>query len=80
VVIEPAPAYRARVSSERVPAGVVHKLPTDLRKALIANDTALVAPRSTKELRIMRASCFVCRHDNRMTPEHIVVIKENIGA
>jgi hypothetical protein len=29
------------VSSQRVPGGVVHKLPADLRTALIANDTAL---------------------------------------
>ena len=31
------------VTSQRVPGGVVHKLPTDLRKALIANTTALDA-------------------------------------
>jgi hypothetical protein len=35
--------YRVSVSSERVPGGVVHKLPADLRKALIANTTALDA-------------------------------------
>jgi hypothetical protein len=29
------------VSSKRVLGGVVHKLPADLRSALIANDTAL---------------------------------------
>jgi hypothetical protein len=35
--------YRRSVSNERVPGGVVHKLPADLRKALIANTTALGA-------------------------------------
>jgi hypothetical protein len=31
------------MGSLRVSGGVVHKLPTDLRKALLANDTALAA-------------------------------------
>ncbi|MCP9271835.1 YdeI/OmpD-associated family protein [Mycolicibacterium arenosum] len=31
------------MSATRVPGGVVHQLPTDLRKALAANDTALRA-------------------------------------
>jgi hypothetical protein len=31
------------VSSKRVPGGVVHELPTDLREALIANSAALAA-------------------------------------
>ncbi len=35
--------YRGRVSSQRVPGGVVHHLPADLRKALIANTEALDA-------------------------------------
>ena len=35
--------YRCPVSSPRVPGGVVHKLPGDLREALIANATALDA-------------------------------------
>src|SRR6478735_2101390 len=35
--------YRERVSSAKVSGGVVHKLPADLRKALAANRTALVA-------------------------------------
>jgi hypothetical protein len=33
----------APMSSTRVPGGVVHKLPADLREALIANSTALAA-------------------------------------
>ena len=35
--------YRGHVSSARVPGGVVHNLPGDLRKALIANPVALDA-------------------------------------
>jgi hypothetical protein len=35
--------YRGSVSASRVPGGVVHKLPADLRKALVANPTALDA-------------------------------------
>ena len=31
------------VTSKRVPGGVVHKLPVDLREALVANSTALAA-------------------------------------
>jgi Bacteriocin-protection, YdeI or OmpD-Associated len=31
------------MSSQRVPGGVVHKLPADLRKALSVNTTALEA-------------------------------------
>lgn len=31
------------MSGDEVPGGVVHELPTDLRDALVANDTALVA-------------------------------------
>jgi Bacteriocin-protection, YdeI or OmpD-Associated len=34
--------YRGAVGSPRVPGGVVHKLPSDLRTALIANPAALV--------------------------------------
>ena len=35
--------YHGPVSGQSVPGGVVHKLPADLRKALIANATALDA-------------------------------------
>jgi len=35
--------YHAPVSGQIVPGGVAHKLPADLRKALIANGTALDA-------------------------------------
>ncbi len=56
-MIEPAPAYRARVSSERVSAGVVHKLPADLRKALIANGKALAA---WKDITPLARNEFIC--------------------
>ena len=36
-------SYPDPVSAKRVPGGVVHKLPVDLREALIANSTALAA-------------------------------------
>jgi hypothetical protein len=38
-----APQYHEPVSSQRVPGGVVHQLPRDLRQALTANATALDA-------------------------------------
>src|SRR5450631_464667 len=40
---ETAAHYPGAVSGPRVPGGVVHKLPADLRRALIANATALDA-------------------------------------
>jgi Bacteriocin-protection, YdeI or OmpD-Associated len=39
----PSPHYHRHVSPQTVPGGVVHELPDDLRKALIANATALDA-------------------------------------
>ena len=39
----PPAHYHGPVSGHRVPGGVVHKLPADLRDALIANATALDA-------------------------------------
>ncbi len=35
--------YHGPVSGQRLPGGVVHELPADLRKALTANATALAA-------------------------------------
>jgi bacteriocin resistance YdeI/OmpD-like protein len=49
--------YRPLVSSPRVPDGVVHKLPEDLRKALIANTTALDA---WKEITPLARNEFIC--------------------
>ena len=49
--------YRVLVSSGRVPGGVVHKLPGDLRKALIANPTALDA---WKDITPLARNEFIC--------------------
>lgn len=40
---QPPADYPAPMGSSRVSGGVVHDLPADLRKALLANDTALAA-------------------------------------
>ena len=45
------------MSSVRVPGGVVHKLPTDLRTALIADATALVA---WKDITPLARNEFIC--------------------
>ena len=47
------------VSSQRVPAGVVHQLPADLRTALIANSTALDAWKSITPLARNEFICWV---------------------
>ncbi len=52
----PAP-YDGVVSGQRVPGGVVHKLPVDLRKALIANATALDA---WKDITPLARNEFIC--------------------
>lgn len=49
--------YPDPVSNERVPGGVVHKLPTDLREALIANSTALAA---WKDITPLARNEFIC--------------------
>ena len=45
------------MSGQRVPGGVVHKLPADLRKALIANATALDA---WKDITPLARNEFIC--------------------
>jgi hypothetical protein len=45
------------VSSQRVPGGVVHKLPADLREVLIANTTALDA---WKDITPLARNEFIC--------------------
>ena len=47
------------MSSERVPGGVVHKLPADLRKALIGNDLALAAWKDITPLARNEWICWV---------------------
>jgi hypothetical protein len=49
--------YDGPVSATRVPGGVVHDLPTDLRKALIANATALDA---WKDITPLARNEFIC--------------------
>ena len=53
----PPARYRFPVSSQRVAGGVVHKLPADLREALIANTTALDA---WKEITLLARTEFIC--------------------
>ncbi len=43
--------------AQRVPSGVVHKLPADLREALIANPTALAA---WKDITPLARNEFIC--------------------
>jgi uncharacterized protein YdeI (YjbR/CyaY-like superfamily) len=55
------------MSSQRVPGGVVHKLPADLRKALIANGTALAAWRDITPLARNEFICWVEDAKQQMT-------------
>jgi uncharacterized protein YdeI (YjbR/CyaY-like superfamily) len=45
------------MSSQRVPGGVVHKLPVDLREALVANATAMAA---WKDITPLARNEFIC--------------------
>jgi hypothetical protein len=61
----------APVSSQRVPGGVVHELPADLRQALIANLTALAAwkditPFGAKRVHLLGRGCQA--RDDPKTP------------
>jgi hypothetical protein len=49
--------YHGPVSGHEVPGGVVHKLPADLREALIANATALDA---WKDITPLARNEFIC--------------------
>jgi len=49
--------YPSFVSGERVPGGVVHKLPADMREALTANRTALAA---WKDITPLARNEFIC--------------------
>ena len=49
------------VSRERLPGGVVHELPEDLRKALVANPAALAA---WKDITPLARNEFVCWVEN----------------
>ena len=58
---EGAGATFSFMASQRVPGGVVHKLPTDLRSALIANSTALEA---WKDITPLARNEFICWVEN----------------
>jgi hypothetical protein len=53
----PAVTTIGGVSTQQVPGGVVHKLPADLRKALIGNTTALDA---WKDITPLARNEFIC--------------------
>jgi hypothetical protein len=61
--------YRCPVSGPRVPGGVVHQLPGDLRKALIANPTALDAWNDITPLARNEFICWVEDAKQEMTRE-----------
>ena len=65
----PVARYRGPVSSPRVPGGVVHKLPADLRKALMANPTALDAWKDITPLARNEFICWVEDAKQEMTRE-----------
>jgi hypothetical protein len=70
MVIGCAPTrYCHRMSSPRVPGGVVHQLPGDLREALIANPTALGAWMDITPLARNEFICWVEDAKQRMTRE-----------
>jgi uncharacterized protein YdeI (YjbR/CyaY-like superfamily) len=54
-------------STQRVPGGVVHELPADLRKALIANTTALAAWNDITPLARNEFICWVEDAKQEMT-------------
>jgi len=57
------------VSSEGVPGGVVHELPADLRKALVANPVALAAWNDITPLARNEFICWVEDAKQQMTRE-----------
>jgi hypothetical protein len=61
--------YRGPVSGPRVPGGAVHKLPADLRVALIANPTALDAWNDITPLARNEFICWVEDAKQEMTRE-----------
>src|ERR1035437_9490373 len=63
------PSTVTSMSSQRMPGGVVHKLPGDLREALIANTTALGAWRDITPLARNEFICWVEDAKQKMTRE-----------
>jgi Bacteriocin-protection, YdeI or OmpD-Associated len=60
-------SYRSSMSGPRVPGGVVHKLPGDLREALVANPTALDAWRDITPLARNEFICWVEEAKQQLT-------------
>ena len=58
---------RSSMNLKRVPGGVVHRLPEDLRDALIASSTALVAWRDITPLARNEFICWVEDAKQKMT-------------
>src|ERR1700728_878590 len=61
--------YRGPVNTARLPGGVVHKLPRDLRLALIANPSALDAWKDITPLARNEFICWVEDAKQEMTRE-----------
>jgi uncharacterized protein YdeI (YjbR/CyaY-like superfamily) len=57
------------MSSPRVPGGALHKLPRDLREALIANPTALMAWMDATSLARNEFICWVEEAKQQITRE-----------
>lgn len=62
-------SYPGLVSGHRVPGGVVHELPSDLRQALLANLTALAAWRDITPLARNEFICWVEDAKQKVTRE-----------
>ena len=60
-IVRTVTGYCRLMSSQQVPGGVAHKLPLDLREALIANSTALEA---WKDITPLARNEFICWVEN----------------
>ena len=65
--VQLADRYLGSVPNERVPGGAVHKLPPDLRKALLSNQTALDAWKDITPLARNEFICWVEEAKREMT-------------
>jgi uncharacterized protein YdeI (YjbR/CyaY-like superfamily) len=61
------------VTSKRVPGGVVHKLPQDVREALIANPVALAAWHDITPLARNEFICWIEDAKQDQTRKHRIV-------
>jgi hypothetical protein len=72
----PLDGYRGPMSSQRVPGGVMHKLPADLHKPLMANPTALDAWKDITPLARNEFICWVEDAKQEMTRERRMTQEE----